>query len=441
MAGGTWVQQNKVRPGMYTNFVSEPRNTTTIGERGTVAFIAPLSWGDQLITIDSAEFLTQALPLLGFAATDDRISYITNATQHASKIIIYRLGLTGATKATVTDDALTATAKYAGVRGNNLKIIVQENIDLANTFDVYTLLDNEVVSSQIAVDTVQNLASNNFVTFTGTGALTATAGASLAGGTAGTVSGTTWSEGLARLEVENFNVLGIPSTESTIKSLVTAWVKRVRDEGKKVVAVLENYPQADHEGIISLKNSIVLGDGSIVPTIHLLWEIAALEAGANVNQSLTYTPIANAVDVSPKYTNNQIIQALKNGEMVMTMSNGQAVIEQDINTFTSFTADKAKHFSKNRVMRVLDAIANDLRSNFEQFFIGKVDNNADGRNLLKAQVISYMTTLQDLSAIQNFDSQNDIEVVAGNDADSVYVEMVAQPVDSIEKIYMKVRVV
>ncbi|MBP1906806.1 hypothetical protein J2Z32_003470 [Paenibacillus turicensis] len=440
MAGGTWIQQDKVRPGVYTNFVSEPRTTTTIGERGTAAFIAPLPWGEQLITIDSAEYLTQALPLLGYAATDERIRHITAATQHASKVIIYRLGLTGAAKATVTDDALTATAKYAGVRGNDLKIIVQENIDVANTFDVYTLLDNEVVASQIAVDTVQNLASNDFVVFTGTGALSATAGTSLVGGTDGTVSGTTWSAGLARLEVEDFNVLGIPSTDSTIKSLVTAWIKRVRDEGKKVVAVLENYPQADHEGIISLKNSIVLGDGSIVPTIHLLWEIAALEAGANVNQSLTYTPIANAVDVSPKYTNTEIIQALKNGEMVMTMSNGQAVIEQDINTFTSFTADKAKHFSKNRVMRVLDAIANDLSSNFERFFIGKVDNNADGRNLLKAQVISYMTTLQDLNAIQNFDSQNDIEVVAGNDADSVYVEMVAQPVDAIEKIYQKVRV-
>lgn len=441
MSGGTWTQQDKVRPGVYTNFVSEPRTTTTIGERGTVAFIAPLPWGEQLITIDSAEYLTQALPLLGYAATDDRIRHITAATQHASKVIIYRLGLTGAAKATVTEGALTATAKYAGLRGNDLKIIIQENIDIEDTFDIYTLLDNEIVATQLAAPNASAVTSNNFINFTGTGTLTPTAGVSLVGGTAGTVTGTTWSEGLARLEVEDFNVLGIPSTESTIKSLVTSWIKRVRDEGKKVVGVLENYPQADHEGIISLKNSIVLGDGSIVPTIHLLWEIAALEAGANVNQSLTYTPIANAVDVSPKYTNNQIIQALKNGEMVMTMSNGQAVIEQDINTFTSFTADKARHFSKNRVMRVLDAIANDLRSNFEQFFIGKVDNNADGRNLLKAQVISYMTTLQDLNAIQNFDSQNDIEVVAGNDADSVYVEMVAQPVDAIEKIYMKVRVV
>ena len=441
MAGGIWTQQEKERAGVYTNFASEPRTTTTIGERGTVAFIAPLSWGEQLITIHSSEFLTQALPLLGYAATDESIRHIKAATQHASKVIIYRLGLTGAAKANVTEGVLTATAKYAGLRGNDLKIIIQENIDIEDTFDIYTLLDNEVVATQLAVTNASAVTSNDFIDFTGTGTLTATAGVSLVGGTTGTVTGKTWSEGLMQLEVEEFNVLGIPSTDSTIKSLVTSWIKRVRDEGKKVVGVLENYPQADHEGIISLKNSIVLGDGSTVPTIQLLWEIAALETGANVNQSLTYTPIQNAVDVAPKYTNNQIIQALKNGEMVMTMSNGRAVVEKDINTFTSFTAEKAKHFSKNRVIRVLDAIANDLRSNFEQFFIGKVDNNADGRNLLKAQLISYMKKLQDINAIQNFDSQNDISVVAAKELDSVYVELVVQPVDSIEKIYMKVRVV
>lgn len=439
--GGVWTQQDKVRPGVYTNFVSEPRTTTTIGERGTVAFIAPLPWGEQLITIDSAEYLTQALPLLGYAATDERIRHITAATQHASKVIIFRLGLTGAAKATVTEGVLTATAKYAGLRGNDLKIIIQENIDIEDTFDIYTLLDNEIVATQLAVANASAVTSNNFIDFTGTGTLTPTAGVSLVGGTDGTVTGTTWSDGLSRLEVEDFNVLGIPSTESTIKALVTSWIKRVRDEGKKVVGVLENYPQADHEGIISLKNSIVLGDGSVVPVINLLWEIAALEAGANVNQSLTSTAITNAVDVSPKYTNSQIIQALKNGELVISMKNGQAVIEQDINTFTSFTIDKAKHFSKNRVVRVLDAIANDLTATFDRFFIGKVDNDPDGQNLLKAQAISYFDAMQSISGIKNFDSQNDVTVLDGEESDSVYAEYFVQPVDSIEKIYQKVRVV
>lgn len=92
------------------------------------------------------------------------------------------------------------------------------------------------------------------------------------------------------------------------------------------------------------------------------------------------------------------------------------------------------------MLRVLDGIANDLKRIFESFYLGKVDNNADGRNLLKSEAIAYMNTLQAINAIQNFDAQSDVTIVAGNESDAVYAEIGAQPVDSIEKTYLKVRV-
>lgn len=116
-------------------------------------------------------------------------------------------------------------------------------------------------------------------------------------------------------------------------------------------------------------------------------------------------------------------------------------MEQDINTLTSLTQTKSKVFCKNRVIRVLDGINNDFVRIFSNFYIGKVDNNADGRNLLKNECISYLDILQGINAIQNFNSQSDIVVQQGIDADSVYIETYTQPVDSIEKIYMKVQVV
>ncbi|GJM73007.1 hypothetical protein HMSSN036_52230 [Paenibacillus macerans] len=81
-----------------------------------------------------------------------------------------------------------------------------------------------------------------------------------------------------------------------------------------------------------------------------------------------------------------------------------------------------------------------MKSNFEKNFIGKVNNDADGRNLFKASTIAYLDTLQGLGAIQNFDSQNDIEVLPGNDADSVIANLGIQPTDSMEKLYMTVTV-
>ncbi|MFC6546157.1 phage tail sheath C-terminal domain-containing protein [Cohnella cellulosilytica] len=115
-------------------------------------------------------------------------------------------------------------------------------------------------------------------------------------------------------------------------------------------------------------------------------------------------------------------------------------MEQDINSLTTFTPDKGKAFSKNRVIRVLDGINNDFVRIFSQFYIGKVSNNADGRNLLRAECVNYLTSLQNINAIQNFDSQTDISVAAGNDVDAVLIEADIQPVDSIEKIYMTITV-
>ncbi|MNI71526.1 Phage tail sheath protein [compost metagenome] len=92
------------------------------------------------------------------------------------------------------------------------------------------------------------------------------------------------------------------------------------------------------------------------------------------------------------------------------------------------------------MLRVLDAIAGDMKSIFESYFLGKVSNNEDGRALFWSQCASYMGDLQDLGAIENFNAQKDISVTAGRDGDSVVLEIAVQPVDSVEKVYMKVKV-
>ena len=85
-------------------------------------------------------------------------------------------------------------------------------------------------------------------------------------------------------------------------------------------------------------------------------------------------------------------------------------------------------------------MAKDIQSIFSQNYVGKTDNNADGRNLLKGEVISYLDNLQGIGAIQNFDSQSDIEVLPGQDVDAVWIQLAVQPVDSAEKIYMSISV-
>ncbi|MDF2925889.1 MAG: phage tail sheath protein [Paenibacillaceae bacterium] len=413
-----------------------------LGERGVAAYPAPLPWGavGSVIVLEAETFASKSLALIGFHPTDPRIRHIAAAMSHARQVLIYRLGGTGAVKAAVTAGNLTATAKHGGLRGNDLSIVIQANIDVSGAYDVQTLLEGESVDSQ-TVNAVGELQGNSFVDFSGTGALTATANAPLVGGTEGTGSAGEYTDALAAFEVMDFQVLGIPVGDTAVKQLAVAYTKRLREEeGKKIVTVVVNYPEADYEGVISLKNSILTTSGAQVPPIHLLWEIAAMQAAADVNESLTYAAISGASDAWPKLTNSETVAALKNGELVISAANGRVFIEQDINTLHSFTADKNKAFAKNRVLRVLDSINNDFKQIFADFYIGQVSNNADGRNLLKSEFVKYLESLQGIEAIQNFDPQTDLTVSAGGDMDAVVSELYVQPVDSMEKLYMNVTV-
>lgn len=437
--GGEFVVQNKVRPGVYINFVSEATAIGTLGERGIATMALSLPWGDsqKVLTIEAGEDTQKKL---GYDVTASQLLLVNEALKRAKTLLLYRLNV--GTAATVTVGDLISTALYGGLRGNDLKIVVEENVDDPLKFDVISLLDGAEVDRQIVAD-IAGLEANDYILFTngGLGALSVTAGAPLVGGLDGDVLNADHTDYLAAIELHAFNAMAYIGTDTTLKSVYAAFADRLRNtEGKKIQVVIENYPTADSEGVIIVKNGVVLDSGTTLTASQVCAWVAGATAGANMNQSLTYSNYDGAVDASPRYTNAQIEAALLAGEFVFVPSNGRAAVEQDINSFTSFTPDKSKKFSKNRVIRVFDGIANDLTNIFKSFYIGKVDNNADGRGLFKNEIVNYLNTLQNIGAIQNFDPQADVTVTQGVESDSIYVEVSIQPVDSVEKVYMKVRV-
>ncbi|WP_281885682.1 phage tail sheath family protein [Paenibacillus sp. YYML68] len=436
MAGGTWTTQNKVRPGVYVNFASQAQ-LGSISDRGVASLPLPLSWGDakQMVTINAGDDIFK---ILGYDLTDPKLLLVREALKRASKLLLYRVN-TG-TKAAATVGTLTATARCGGVRGNDLRLVIQANVDDNTKFDVQTLLLGKVVDTQ-TVANIAGLKANDWIVFSGAGSLTATAGSPLTGGTDGTVTNQDYLDYLAAVELHSFQTIGLPVTDSTLKSVFVTFIKRLRDsEGIKAQLVIETDSTADCEGVINVKNGVKLADGTTLTAAQATAWVAGATARAAANESLTYAAYDGAVDVHPRYTNSQIEAALKAGELVFVHHNGRAIIEQDINSLVSFTPEKGKMFAKNRVLRVLDSINNDFKRIFETYYIGKVDNDDDGRNLFKKECIKLLETLQSISAIQNFDAQTDIIVSQGDESDSVTVELYVQPVDSIEKIYVKVNV-
>lgn len=441
MAGGTFKSQNKIRPGAYINFKSIPKPLSSLGTRGVVTMPVAMSWGAEVTELLSTDLIDgKSLPKIGYTAFEEEGQIFREALKHAYKAIIYRLD-TGGTKASATLGSLTATAKYAGIVGNEIAVSVVAN---GAKFDVITLFRG-IERDRQTVTTAEELVPNDYVVFSGTGNVVANAGVTLTGGQNGTVNEATYATYLNVIKAYKWNTMGIPQDVPAVNPNIITFITNMRENlGKKVQAVLYN-ADADYEGIITVNQGYKTVTETVSPTTFVAY-IAGLTAGSDVNTSNTYHVINGAVSivypegVTP-YGDEEIEEALKAGKMVLsTRQDGAIVIEQDINTLHTFTPDKGYAFSKNRVIRTLDEINNSIALLFKRSYIGKVDNNDDGRNIFKGDVIAYLNTLQGISAIQNFDSTTDIQIYAGEAIDAVVADLAIQPVDSMEKLYMTVMV-
>lgn len=430
MAGGNFTTQNKTRPGAYINLKANGGTGTSEGTSGIVALPLSLPFGPTAINEITA---TSSLDEYASELSQPELLVLKETLKRASTVLLGRVG-TGM-KASASSDALTVNALYGGVGGNNISVVVKADPDDDTIFHVVTYLRGVEKDSQSVKD-IKDLVANKLVSFTGEGA-PAAATLTLTGGTSTEPIAADYLDFFSKIQLFDFNTLALPVTDETIKLAGANFIKRLREEeGRKCQVVVSGYA-ADSEAVINVKNGVILSDGTVIDSVKATGWVAGATASAGVAQSLTYSAYDGAVDVSPRYVDSDIVSALKAGEFVFTEKRGTAVVEQDINSLVTYGSDKSKSFSKNRVIRVLDDIANNTKQTFEDYYIGKVNNDVDGRELFKANRIAYFDSLVARGAIETF-SPDDISVVPGNEKDSVYVEVAVTPIDAMEKLYMLV---
>ena len=437
--GGVFTTQNKVLPGAYINFVSKARALGSIGERGIVAVPFISSWGkeNEVISLTAEDFQKSCLSVLGYSYTDAQMLPLREVFKGASEVKLFRLGTGAKAAATIGTggDSLTVTAVCGGIRGNDIKIVIEADIDKENGFIVKTLLGSDFieVDSQAVTD-VSELVPNDFVTFGGT-KITATAGTNLTGGTDEEVTGNDYAEFLDQIEGADFTTVLYDGNDDVTKGLFTSFVKRLRDdEGYKVTCVLHDYAKADFEGVISVKNEVKAVNDVISETGLVYWA-AGKTAGAEVNESLTNVRYDGELSVLAAYKKSELKEFIGKGEFVLYGDKGEYKVLKDINSFTSVTADKNGDFSNNQVIRVLDAVANDTARIFDNYYLGKVQNNATGRDIFKSELINYHNKLEAIQAIENFNTE-DITVEKGTEKGDVIVNEYIEPVGAMEKLYM-----
>ncbi|MER3121087.1 phage tail sheath family protein [Bacillus altitudinis] len=447
MNGGNFTPgTEKKRPGIYFNFKTTAQQRITLGDRGTVALPITMSWGEPktFLSISGIEDLNKKV---GLNIDDKSLLLFREAKKKAQTVLLYRLNEGEPAKAQISEN-FNVLANYGGQKGNEVTIQVTENALDSSKRDVVTYVGTDIVDKQIVTD-VKELKQNKYVSFSGEGEVTITAGVTLSGGKNGVPSVADYTAFLEAAETEYFDVIALPNnTSEQLKATFVAFIKRLRDDqGRKVQGVLANYP-ADHEGIINVTSGVVLEDGTeITPAKATAW-VAGASAGANFNQSLTFVEYEGAVDTLERLDNDQVEYRLSQGEFLFTFDarDRTVSVEKDINSLTTYTTEKNKTFGKNKIIRVLDAINNDLTRELKDLIkLRKANGNDipasdDGLQLVKTLITQYLTQLQDGSGITGFDSETDIMIALNEDRDGFLIDLAVQPVDAAEKFYFNVEV-
>lgn len=431
LGGGTFLTQNKVIPGSYINFISAARASATISDRGYCAMAMELDWGidGEVFTVEAEDLQKDSLKIFGYDYTSPKLKGLRDLFLNAKTLYCYKLNSAGVK---ATNDY--ATARYGGVRGNDIKIAISKNVDNESKFDVVTMIDNKAVDLQ-TVTAATELKDNDFVVFKKEAELQVTAGTALSTGTNGSaVTGTEYQAFLDKIESYSFNTLGCLSEEESIKALFIAFTKRLRDEmGVKFQTVMHN-KAADYEGIINIKNEVT---DSGEKASSLVYWVTGVSAGCNVNKSNTNKLYDGEFTINADFKQSQLEEALKTGQFVFHKVGEDIRVLDDINSFTSVTVDKNEDFSSNQVIRVLDQIGNDIAVLFNTKYLGKVQNNASGRIAFWNDIVTYNKELETLQVIENFVS-DDLKVEQGSDKKSVVVTNPVTPVCAMSKLYMTV---
>ena len=431
LGGGTFVAQNKVLPGAYINFVSLAAASATLSDRGVATMPLELDWGVEgaVFEVTNADFQKNSMKIFGYPYDHEKLKGLRDLFKNITTLYTYRLNGGGA-KASNT----YATAKFGGVRGNDIKIVIQVNVDDESLFDVKTVVNTTVVDTQ-TVATAAGLVANDFVTWK-EAVLAATAGMPLEGGDNGTVDGSAHSAYLDKIESYSFNAIGVDTTEESVKGLYEAFCKRLRDEvGAKFQAVIYN-KAADHEGVINLKNKVT--DEGWNESALVYW-VTGIAAGCAVNKSNMNKIYDGEFTVDVDYTQAQLAKAIQAGEFTLHKVGSDVRVLEDINSLVTTSDTKGDIFKDNQTIRVIDQIANDIAVLFNTKYLGTVPNDAAGRISLWADIVKHHEQMQTIRAIEDF-SDKDVTVLPGNTKKAVVVNDAVTVVNAMAKLYMTVTV-
>lgn len=166
--------------------------------------------------------------------------------------------------------------------------------------------------------------------------------------------------------------------------------------------------------------------------------VAAMSAGASWNNAITYSALPLSGDPTLILDDQALEAWIAEGFMpINKREDGLWCITKDINSLHGDDDGLPEILKKNRAMRLIQTLRNTIKYIWETQYVGKVTNDALGRDMLKGSICSILDLLVNGRGIAQY-GENDVVVMAGQKPDEVIMQMALSLYDSMEILYITI---
>lgn len=267
-----------------------------------------------------------------------------------------------------------------------------------------------------------------------------------------------YSKALKVLENYKWNYLVVPSANEESTPVISSWIKEQRTNNKKTFkAVLANHA-ADCEGIINFTTgnivSTITGNEVKLTAAEYCARIAGIVAGLSLSRSLTYYVLTDIISADIPSNPEELVNK---GELVVLFDGEKYKIARGINSYTSENNEDLK---KIKVIESKDTVYQDIKTTFEEKYVGKVINDYDNKQNLVAAIVTYFKSMEGdvldrtynnscaisledqrsylLSQGEDTEAMSDIEILQANTGSMVFLTAAIKFVDAMEDLKMEI---
>jgi len=212
---------------------------------------------------------------------------------------------------------------------------------------------------------------------------------------------------LARLQNKVWNYLTVPAIASEDVADISSWIILQRDSNKKTFkAVLPNI-NANHEGVVNFTTDNIKVGTKTYTTAEYCTRIAGLLAGLPLTKSTTYAALPEVESITESVTPDTDIEA---GKLILLNDGSKIKVARGINSLVTLSGTKTDDMKKIKIMEGIDIIRDDIRTTFENQYIGE-NNSYDNKVLFLSAINQYFKLLVQQGVLYDkFDNTAQIDI-------------------------------